>query len=199
MFLNSLKQLERPYKVKMKRMIKIGVGLIIVSMVIFFGIKIEKYFHKNYISADIFDSVDYIYLYHSLIRERRGEYEEKVVYTKDGFPVWLVDCGNIRVLYNYDEDQRKVLGFMYAQTTDSSYLFGEKGIQVGMDRDAVEKILRNSKKPSPDPHPALIIDDMGETSYQDVFAYYDDDYDLGMGFIYDDNNKVSHILLFFGL
>lgn len=183
----------------MKRMIKIGVGLIIVSMVIFFGIKTERYFHRNYISADIFESVDYIYLYDNLIRERRGEYEENVVYTKDGFPAWLVDCDDIRVLYHYNEDKGNVLYFMYAQTTDSSYIFGEKGIQVGMDRDAVEKILKNSKKPSLDPHPALIIDDMGETSYQDVFAYYDDDYGLGMGFIYDDDNKVSHILLFWGL
>lgn len=168
-------------------------------MAIFFGIKIEKYFHKNYISTDIFESVDYIYRYESLIKERRGEYEEKIVYTKDGFPVWLVDCGDISVLYQYNEDKGMVLWLMYAQTTDSSYLFGEKGIQVGMDRDAVEKILQYSKKPSPDPNPALIIDDRGETSYQDVFAYYDDIYGYGLGFIYDDDNKVSHILLFDGL
>lgn len=183
----------------MKRWIKISVCLIIVSMVIFFSIKIEKNSHKNYISRDIFESIDYIYGYNSLTRERRGEYEKKIVYTKAGIPVWLVDCGDIRVLYHY-VDESTASYFCYAQTTDSSYIFGEKGIQVGMDRDAVERILENSKKPTPDPDPRLIIDDMGETSYQDVFAYFDDIYDYGLGFIYDDDdNKVSHILLFFGL
>lgn len=132
----------------MKRLIKISIGLIIVSMVIFFGIKIEENSHKNYISRDIFESINYIYGYYgynSLTRERRGEYEEKIVYTKARIPVWLVDCGDISVLYGYDIDKGIVLDFAaYAQTTDSSYIFGEKGIQVGMDRDAVEKILENS-------------------------------------------------------
>lgn len=135
----------------MKRLIKISIGLIIVSMVIliivsmviFFGIKREENSHKNYISRDIFESINYIHIYNSLTRERRGEYEEKIVYTKAGIPVWLVDCGDISVLYGYDIDKGIVLDFAYAQTTDSSYLFGEKGIQVGMDRDAVEKILEN--------------------------------------------------------
>lgn len=183
----------------MKRIIKISVCLIIVSMAIFFGIKIERYFHKNYISSEIFESTNYIYRYEALKRKRRGEYEEKLVYTKAGFPAWLVDCGDIKVLYDYDADDGQVLHFMYAQTSDSSYIFGKKGIQIGMDRKAVKRILQYSKKPIPDPLPALIIDDMGETSYQDVFAYYDDIYDYGLGFIYDDDNKVSHILLFFGL
>lgn len=183
----------------MKRIIKISLCWIIVFMAIFFGIKIERDFHKNYISSEIFESINYIYRYEDLRRERKGEYEEKIVYTKDGYPVWLVDFGDIKVLYDYDEDEGQVLRFMYAQTTDSSYIFGKKGIQVGMDRDAVKRILQYSKKPSPDPHPALVIDDMGETSYQDVFAYYNDHYGSGMGFIYDDDNKVSHILILLDL
>lgn len=123
----------------MKRIIKISLCWIIVFMVIFLSVKIEKYFHKNYISADIFESINYIYRYEALRSKRRGEYEEKIAYTKDGFPVWLVDCGDIKVLYDYDADEEQVLGFMYAQTTDSSYIFGKKGIQVGMDRKAVKK------------------------------------------------------------
>lgn len=40
-----------------------------------------------------------------------------------------------------------------------------------------------------------------ETSYQeqDVFEYFDDIYDYGMGFLYDDNDKVSRIFLYLGL
>lgn len=183
----------------MKRMIKISVCLIIASMVIFFGFKIEKYFHKNYISSEIFESINYIYRYEALTREKRGEYEEKIVYTKNGIPVWLVDCGDIKVLYGYNADNETILGFMFAQITDSSYTFGEKGIRIGMDRDAVEKILKNSKKPIPNPHQELIIDNIEETSYQDVFGYYDDNYGFGMGIIYDGNDKVCHISLYLGL
>lgn len=181
------------------KVIKLSAYLIIVSMAIFFGIKIEKYFHRNYISKEIFENIDYIYRYDDLRRERSGEYEEKIVYTKDGFPVWLVYCDDIKVLYDYDEDKGKVLRFMYAQTSDSSYIFGEKGIRVGMERDTAEKILKNAKKPKPNPHRELIIDDMGETGYQDVFGYYDDIYDYGMGIIYDDDDKISHILPYLGL
>ena len=183
----------------MKKIIKISVCLIIVFMVIFFGFLIEKHFHKNYISSEIFDNIDYIYRYEALIRERRGEYEEKIVYTKDEIPVWLVDCGDIRVLYHYDVDRKRASYFLFAQTTDSSYIFGEKGIRVGMDRKEVEKILKYSKNPSPNPHQNLIIDDMGENGYQDAFEYFDDIYDYGMGFIYDDNDKVSRIFLYLGL
>lgn len=166
-----------------------------------FMIGMHTDFHKNYISREIFESVDYIYRYKALTRERRGEYEEKIVYTKDDIPVWLVDCGDIKVLYRYDADECKASYFMYAQTTDSSYIFGEEGIRIGMDRKAVEKILKKSKKSSPWPHQHLIIDDMEETSYQeqDVYEYFDDIYDYGMGFLYDDNDKVSRIFLYLGL
>lgn len=45
----------------------------------------------------------------------------------------------------------------------------------------------------------LIIDDRGATNYQEVFGYYDDVYDYGMGIIYNEDNKISHILLYLGL
>ncbi|MCM1266605.1 MAG: hypothetical protein NC302_01760 [Bacteroidales bacterium] len=123
----------------MKKMMKICICLIIVFVAVFFGFSIREHFHKNYISNEIFESIDYIYRYEALTRERSGEYEEKIVYTESGFPLWLVDCGDIKVLYDYDAENGTVveaLGFAYAQTTDSSYLFGKKGIRVGMDLDS---------------------------------------------------------------
>lgn len=178
------------------RMTVLNICLLIVSMVL---IGINQYSHKNYISKEIFENIRYIYHYDDLIREKHGEYQEKIVYNKSGYPCWLVDCGDVKVLYDYGEDSADVLRFMYAQITDSSYLFGGKGIRVGMDRDAAEKILKNAKKPTPDPYPILIIDDRGETHYQDAFGYYDDIYDWGMGIIYDENNNISHILPWYGL
>lgn len=183
----------------MKRIVKISICLAIIVMVILFGIKIERYLHRNYISREIFENIAYIYRYEDLIREKEGEYIENIVYTKEGNPVWLVYCNDIQVLYHYDTDGKKVLGFMYAQTSDSSYMFGEKGIQIGMDRDEVEKILKNSKKTKPNPHQELVVDGIAKTSYQDVLGYYDDIYDYGMGIIYDDHDKIRHISLYLGL
>lgn len=183
----------------MKRMIKISACLIIISIAILFGIRIEKHFHKNYITREIFESIDYIYQYEDLLREKEGEYTEKLVYTKEGNPAWLVYCSDIQVLYHYNIDEKKVLDFMYAQTSSSSYIFGEKGIQIGMSRDIVEKILKYSKNPKPNPHQELVIDNIEKTSYQDVIGYYDDIYSYGMGIIYDDNNKIRHISLYLGL
>lgn len=177
----------------------IVLSVFIVVIVTFFCIKLEKNQNKNYISKEIFENVKYIYHYDDLIRERDKEYQEKVVYNKSGYPLWLVDCGDIKVLYDYDEDREDASYFLRAQTSDSSYLFGEKGIRVGMDRDTAEKILKNAKKPTPDPDSMLIIDDRGATNYQEVFGYYDDVYDYGMGIIYNEDNKISHILLYLGL
>ena len=35
---------------------------------------------------------------------------------------------------------------MRAQIDDSKYVFGEKGLRVGMNKEIVEKIIPNSKK-----------------------------------------------------
>ena len=91
----------------MKRMIKISACLIIISIAILFGIRIEKHFHKNYITREIFESIDYIYQYEDLLREKEGEYTEKIVYTKEGNPAWLVYCSDIQVLYHYNIDEIK--------------------------------------------------------------------------------------------
>lgn len=66
------------------------------SAVILYGFSFY-FFHKNYISKEIFENINYIYRYDDLIRKRSGEYEEKIVYTKDGFLVWLVSCDDIKV------------------------------------------------------------------------------------------------------
>lgn len=178
------------------RMLKLSVCLLIVTMMI---TGIIRHYTKKYIAKEIFENVRFIYHYDDLIREKNGEYQERVVYNQSGYPLWLVDCDDLKVLYDYDEEREEISHFLWAQITDSSCLFGGKGIRVGMDRDTTEKILKNAKKPTPDPDPMLIIDDNGEANYQDVFGYYDDIYDWGMGIIYDENNKISHILPWYGL
>ena len=75
----------------MKKICKILLSVFVVVIVIFFCIKLEKYLNKNYISKEIFENVKYIYHYDDLIRERNGEYQEKIVYNKYGYPLWLVE------------------------------------------------------------------------------------------------------------
>ena len=163
------------------------------------GVKIEKYFHKNYISREIFESIHYIYQYDDFIREKEGEYEEKIVYNVLGYPMWLVYCDDIKVVYGYDAEKKKVLGFRYAQVDDSKYVFGEKGLRVGMNKETVKKILANSRISTPNPNSFRVFDNEGTPYYQMGTGYYDDTYDKGLGIFYDEENNVEKILIFSGL
>lgn len=95
-----------------KRTAVIIICLLMVLAAIWGGVKIEKYIHKNYISREIFESINYIYQYDDLIREKEGEYEEKIVYNVLGDPtMWLVYCDDIKVVYGYDAEKKKSTGF----------------------------------------------------------------------------------------
>ena len=184
---------------KMKRMIKVSICFVIILMAILLGIKLEKYFHKNYISREIFESINYIYQYDDLIREKEGEYEEKIVYNVLGDPMWLVYCDDIKVVYDYNAEKEKIMGFMYAQVDDSKYVFGEKGLRVGMNKETVKRILANSRISTPNPNSFRVFDNEGTPYYQMGTGYYDDTYDKGLGIFYDEENNVEKILIFSGL
>ena len=183
----------------MKRMIKVSICFVIILMAILLGIKLEKYFHKNYISREIFENINYIYQYDDLIREKEGEYEEKIMYTVYGDERRLVYCDDIKVVYGYDAEKKKVLGFRYAQVDDGKYVFGEKGLRVGMNKETVEKILANSRIATPNPDSFRVFDNEGTPYYQMGTGYYDDTYWNGLGILYDEENNVEKILIFRGL
>ncbi|MCH5264072.1 MAG: hypothetical protein J1F42_14280 [Lachnospiraceae bacterium] len=182
-----------------RRTAVIIICLLMVLAVIFGAVKIEKYFHKNYISREIFESINYIYQYDDLIREKEGEYEEKIVYNVLGYPMWLVYCDDIKVVYGYDAEKKKVLDFRYAQVDDSKYVFGEKGLRVGMNKETVKKILANSRIATPNPDSFRVFDNEGTPYYQMGTGYYDDTYWNGLGILYDEENNVEKILIFKGL
>ena len=183
-----------------KRTAVIIICLLMVLAAIWGGVKIEKYIHKNYISREIFESINYIYQYDDLIREKEGEYEEKIVYNVLGDPtMWLVYCDDIKVVYGYDAEKKKVLGFRYAQVDDSKYVFGEKGLRVGMNKETVKKILANSQIATPNPDSFRVFDNEGTPYYQMGTGYYDDTYWNGLGILYDEENNVEKILIFRGL
>lgn len=183
----------------MKKIIKISICSAIIFMAILFGLKIEKYLHKNYISREIFEGIDYIYRYEDLIREKEGEYKEKVVYAENGDERWLVYCDDIKVVYWYDMEEKTVGDFMYAQVDDGKYVFGEKGLRVGMNKEIVEKILKNSKIATPNPASKRVFDNEGTLHFQSGTIYFDDTYWNGMGIFYDEENNVEKILIYRGL
>ena len=183
----------------MKRMIKVSICFVIILMVALFGIKLEKYLHKNYISREIFENIHYIYQYDDLIREKEGEYKEKIMYTVYGDERRLVYCDDIKVVYGYDAEKGQVMDFRYAQVDDSKYVFGEKGLRVGMNKETVEKILANSQISTPNPDSFRVFDNEGIPYYQMGTGYYDDTYWNGLGILYDEENNVEKILIFRGL
>ena len=83
----------------MKRMIKISACLIIISIAILFGIRIEKHFHKNYITREIFESIDYIYQYEDLLREKEFQIGK--------YKVWLTHGHNYYVSMSNENIKRE--------------------------------------------------------------------------------------------
>lgn len=66
----------------------------------------------------------------------------------------------------------------------------------------IKYIFRNSKRivqPDRDRITRLFFDQEGNVVRVHVDEYYDDSYDNGIGFIYDENNKVEYIYLLQGL
>ena len=121
------------------------------------------------------------------------------MYTVYGDERRLVYCDDIKVVYGYDAEKKKVLGFGYAQVDDSKYVFGEKGLRVGMNKETVEKILANSRIATPNPDSFRVFDNEGTLYYQMGTGYYDDTYWNGLGILYDEENNVEKILIFRGL
>lgn len=160
---------------------------------------LTKHFRKNYITKDIFDNISYIFEYKDFVREKEGEYKEKIVYAENGDEMWLVYCDDIKVIYWYDMETGKIKDFMYAHVDDSKYVFGEKGLRVGMSKKEVEKILADSQIATPNPHEERIFDNEGTRYYQMGTGYYDDDYWNGMGILYDEEDNVEKIVIHRGL
>lgn len=136
------------------------------------------------------DNVRYIYNYENLKAEKGEPIREMMVKRND--PNWVVIYDDITVVYDYhklSEDRY----FMWAQINSDTYMFGNKKIAVGMSRERIEKILRNSKRPIIPEDKMRLYDAEGELQYRIVEKYYNDNYDFGLGFVYDENDCVEYI------
>ncbi|MCH5264067.1 MAG: hypothetical protein J1F42_14255 [Lachnospiraceae bacterium] len=69
-----------------------------------------------------------------------------------------------------------------------------------MSREQIEKIFRYSKKSTPQDSDAVDVwDENGNGERFDISAYFDDEYEISIGFLYDDDDRVSMIFISDGI
>lgn len=177
----------------MKKVIVILIIIIIPAAIVL----INLFLHKNYLDADTFKDVRYIYQYANLREEKGKPVEEMAVRVTDDAQIWLVVYDDIAVVYAYYPENMQIGYFMHARISNDTYTFGNKKIAVGMSREQVERILKNSKRPKPAVD-ELYVDLRGEKLEQPQVLedYFDDDYENGLGFVYDENDCVEYIYVY---
>lgn len=176
-----------------KRKVILCIPAIVIILLIFFLMRILL--NKNYIDNDVFGNIRYIFKYENLKEERGKILKEELVNDN----MWVVIYDDIKVVYNYQTDTNTVGRFMWAQIDNDEYKFGEQEIAVGMSRECVEKALKNSKRPEPCIQECDLFDPEGNVHKGITEDYYDDVYDYGMGFVYDEDDCVKYIRIYFGL
>ena len=111
----------------------------------------------------------------------------------------MVYYDDMIVPYRYDEERGIGDAFEAMFWTDD-YSFGKKHVSVGMSREQIEKIFRNSKKSLPQDSDAVDVwDENGNGERLHISSYFDDSYEISIGFLYDDDERVSRIFIMDGI
>lgn len=188
-----------------KKKKKMYVWIFITILFCFFiFIYIHYFTHKNYIQlfkGDIYQKFNEMRTYDKCI-QFNGKPDKEIIGNIPDNPEWkewLVYYDGIIVEYVYHEDGR-IGEFRRAMFSTNNYSFGKKNVSVGMSRVQIEKIFRYSKKSTPHNSDVVIVyDENGNGEKMYVSAYYDDAYEIAIGFLYDDNDCVSKIFLSEGI
>lgn len=177
---------------------KVIVILIIIIIILAAVILINLFLHKNYLDANTFEDVRYVYNYENLKSAKGEPVREMAVGIAEDDQIWLVVYDDITVEYMYIPEKKHVGYFLRAQTDNDAYVFGNEKIAVGMSREQVEKILKNAKRPKPTGTVSCYYNIGREKLEQPqiIEEYFDDSYEHGLGFVYGENDCVEYIYIY---
>jgi len=185
----------------MKKMKPVIIVFIMLVVLVLTAIVIRKVCTQNYIDQDIFQETNYILRYDRAIQKRGNPVKtiQKQLDYNTEVTVLLVYYEDMVIVYDFDEEKKKVGEFVWAQIESDQYKFGKKEVCIGMTKKEIEKIFKHSRLPSPAVHRGAVYDSEGNGKITSFITYYDDSYDVGFGFIYDENDVVEYIDIFWGL
>ncbi len=185
----------------MKKIKSVIIVFIMLVVLILTVIVIRKMCTQNYIYQDILLDIKYIFQYEEVIQKRGTPVktiQKQLDYNMEA-TVLLVYYEDMVIVYNFDEEEQKVGEFVWAQIESDQYKFGKKEVCIGMTKKEIEKIFKYSRQPSPAVHRGIVYDSEGNGKITSFIRYFDNYYDLGLGFIYDENDVVEYIDIYFGL
>ncbi len=162
---------------------------LIINIIVVSVLLIREILHRNYIRENFFEDICYIYNSEDLKEEKGQPLLTTWVGEKQALELVVYD--DIVVAYSKSGE------FVWAQINDETYTFGNKKLAVGMTREHVEKAMKNSKRPSPIANQATVCDSEGEIQRKTSEDYYDDFYENGLGFVYDENDCVEYIYILY--
>lgn len=174
---------------------RIIIIIILLALLLVVSALLLIYKYKNYINNDIFGDIRYIFQYENL-KEEKGEVLKEELVNDD---MWVAVFDDIKVIYHYETDTNTVGHFMWAQIDNAEYKFGEQQLAVGMSKETIEKALKNSKRPKPCILECELFDSECNVYKGITEDYYDDEYEYGMGFVFDEEDCVKYIRIYLGL
>ena len=185
----------------MNKMKPVIIVFIMLVVLIFVGIVIRKVYTQNYMDQDILPDINYIFRYDRAILERGKPVKtiQKQLDYNTEVTVLLVYYEDMVIVYNFYEEEQEVGEFVWAQIESDEYKFGKKEVCIGMTKKEIEKIFKYSRLPSPAVHRGVVYDAEGNGKITSFICYYDNVYDLGFGFTYDENDVVEYIDIYYGL
>lgn len=180
----------------MKKVKKISGILIMIIMILVFITLVWIISQRNYIGENFFKNISYIYRVEDLKAEKGEPVKDTIATISKDYQVRLIVYDDIVVAYRWSDGMSH--GVAWTQISNDTYTFGGKKLAVGISREQVEKVLKNSKRPSPMVHWNYFYDSEGEIQRKTTEEYFDDFYENGLGFAYDENDCVEYIYILNG-
>lgn len=116
--------------------------------------------------------------------------------------IWTISEGEQANIFSYkcEYNGKMCGGKAFIQITSPEISIGPKSISLGMKKDEVARILKNSRLTTPTPTVVVyVLDEYGEVTEQRIDNYYDDNFGYWIGFVYDNADCVKYIFIGFGL
>jgi hypothetical protein len=174
------------------RIINIIIIVVVVAIAIVIVGLVRKTRTTNYVDKsdpDLTEIMPTFGIYENAIENYgvpKNEYE-----SEDGIERVVVYDG-ITAVYRHR-------GVMRLQITDPKYTFGPEKVSIGTDKSVILDLFKYSDSAGKTICTLPVYTENGKKIQCEVYVYYSDNYEHGMGFRFDSNDKVDLIFIYYGL
>lgn len=138
----------------------------------------------------------------TVLKQEINESDKKIRFNGETGYIWTVSAGDtvnsFSYEFEYNENKYDIRSFVQIKSQEIS--IGPKSISIGMKKDEVIRILKNSRQTTSSPTiDVYVLDEYGEVTKRTIENYYDDNWWHWIGFVYDNEDYVKYIFVGLGI